>query len=383
MVPPGLSVRIVMPVFRYLPVLGGATRLVQLLAEGSAGRGHAVTVVTQAEPDTPNEEMINGVRVLRIGMRHVAGFRVPKAYPRLLRSLDVDVLHLNGNRIWCADFYLPHAGSFEWPQVIMPMGFYHYWMRGGFIRWLYYDRYLPGRILAFDGYIALTEGERDQVVGWGYPRDRAHVIPVGIDLAEFSRAPRDPGLVREGWGLSTPHVAVYAGGLYDNKRVDRLVRAVAATKGGWGLVVVGSDVPGNPYDRAHCEALARELSASVRFLGAVSRPTVLDALYAADAYVQGSAFEGFGIGLLEAMAAGRPFVAFDTGAARELSDLGAGFCVRSENEMTRVLMDLPSRGEEVGRVGRIAVQEYSVERMVDRTLELYRSIQPNERTHHR
>ena len=107
-------------------------------------RGHSVTVVTQAEPETPPEETIADVRVLRLAMRRVAGFRVPKGYLRLLRSLEADVLHLTGNRIWNVDYYLPFARSFDWPQVIMPLGFYHYWMRTGFIRWLYYDRYLPG-----------------------------------------------------------------------------------------------------------------------------------------------------------------------------------------------------------------------------------------------
>ena len=372
---PGDGVRILLPVLRYVPALGGATRLVQLIAEGIAVRGHAVTVVTQSEAGVPNEETIAGVRVLRLDMRHFAGFRIPKGYLRLLRSLDADVLHQTGNRIWNVDYYLPFARSFDWPQVIMPLGFYHYWMRPGFVRWLYYDQYFARRIRAFDAYIALTQGERDQVVGWRYPPDRVHVIPAGIDLAEFAGTPASAAAVRAGWALGTPRVAVYVGGCYDNKRVDRLVRAVAGTRGEWGLVVIGPDVPGSPYDRAHCEVLARKLSAPVRFLGAVPRSTVLASLFAADAYVQGSAFEGFGIGLLEAMAAGRPFVAWDAGAARELSAAGGGLCVTSEEEMTRALETLPARAAEMGSRGRAAAQGYSIDRMVDRLLEVYRAVQ--------
>jgi len=377
----GDGVRIVLPVLRYVPALGGATRLVQLLAEGLAVRGHSVTVVTQSEPGVPDEETIAGVRVLRLEMRHLAGFRVPKGYLRLLRSLDADVLHQTGNRIWNVDYYLPFARSFEWPQVIMPLGFYHYWMRSGFVRWLYYEQYFARRIRAFDAYIALTQGERDQVVGWGYPPNRVHVIPAGIDLAEFASPVPAPESLPAAWNLGTPRVAVYVGGCYDNKRVDRLVRAVAATGGEWGLVVVGPDIPGTPYDRAHCEALAQRLSARVRFLGAVPRSTVLASLQGADAYVQGSSFEGFGIGLLEAMAAGRPFVAFDAGASRELSATGAGVCVTSEDEMARALASMPDRADEMGARGRAAVQGYSVRRMVDRVLELYDAIQhaPGER----
>ena len=368
--------KVVHSVFRYLPAPGGATRHVQLLAEGMAARGHAVTVVAQAEPNVPREETISGVRVLRVPVRHVGGFRIPKGYRALLRSLDADYFQLNGNRIWSADFYLPFARSFSWPQVIMPMGFYHYSMRRGLLRWLYYDRYFAGRLKAFGGYIATTESERALVLRWGFPADRVRVVPIGIDLAEFAVPPTDTEAVRGRWNFAAPRVAVYAGGLYDNKRVDRLVRAVAGTRGEWALVVLGPDVPGHPFDRAHCEALARDLAAPVRFEGNVTRSELLASLFAADAYVQGSAFEGFGIGLLEAMAAGRPFVAFDAGAARELADRGAGIVVGSEAEMTRALLDLPPRARERGAAGRLAAQDYSVDHMVDRTLELYRFVAP-------
>ena len=281
--PLGEFVRIVLPVLRYVPALGGATRLVQLLAEGMTVRGHSVTVVTQQEPGTPDEETIGGVRVLRLRMRHVAGFRVPRGYLRCLRSLDADLLQQNGNRIWNVDYYLPFAGSFDWPQVIMPMGFYHYWMRPGIVRSLYYDRYFASRLRRFDGYFALTQGECEQVTGWKYPPDRIRVIPVGIDLGEFAQPPEHSERVRADWNLPVRRIAVYVGGLYDNKRVDRLVRAVAATHGDWGLVVIGTDVPGHPYDQVHCEGLARQLSAPVRFLGPVPRDTVLRALFASDA----------------------------------------------------------------------------------------------------
>ena len=370
----GDLVRIVLPVLRYVPALGGATRLTQQIAEGVARRGHAVTVVTQAEPGTPNEETIAGVRVLRLEMRHVAGFRIPKGYLRCLRTLDADLLHQIGNRIWNVDYYLPFAGSFDWAQVIMPLGFYHYWMRSGFVRWLYYDQYFARRIRRFDAYLALTEGERAQVVAWKYPADRVHVIPVGVDLTELGQAPAAGDSVRTGWKLGTPYIAVYVGGFYDNKRVDRLVRAIAATQGKWGLVVIGPDIPGSPYDRSHCEALSRQLSAPVRFLGAVPRSSVIAAHYAADAYVQGSSFEGFGIGLLEGMATGKPFVAFDAGAAQELSARGAGVCVRSEQEMTRALLALPERAREMAKAARATAEEFSSDRMVERVLDVYRAV---------
>ena len=370
-------VRILLTVLRYLPAVGGSIRVVQLLAEGLAARGHSVTVVSQAEPGCPENETIQRVNVVRVPMRRVAGFRIPRGYLRTLRTLDADVFHLHGNRIWCADYYFPFARSFSWPQVITPHNFYHYWMRRGFVRWLYYERYLPGRLRAFDAYVALTDAERTQVLGWKYPAGRLRVIPNGIDLNEFRAPEIDRGKTRALWGLSTPRIALYTGGLYDNKRVDRLVRAVALTRGEWGLVVTGPDIPGSPYDRANCQRLADQLSAPVRFLGPLPRADVLAAYASADAYLQGSAFEGFGVSLLEAMAAGIPFVAFDAGAARELATAGGGYVVESEQEMAARLPDLMSRQDQIRDRSRRAVLAYSAEGMVDRHLELYRAVARN------
>jgi glycosyltransferase involved in cell wall biosynthesis len=269
------------------------------------------------------------------------------------------------------DYYLPRIRSFTWPQVITPHGFYHYWMRKGFFRWLYYRHYFPRRLRAFDAYVALTEGERTQVLGWGYPADRIQVIPNAVDLAEFGAAPSDVNVIRAGWKLPTPHIGLFVGALFDNKRVDRLIRVVAATRGEWGLVVIGGDGPTSPYDRAHCEALATRLGAPVRFLGPQPRPAVVSAMFAADAYLQGSEFEGFGVSLLEAMAAGRPFVAFDAGAARELSRTGAGFCVRTEEEMSERMRALAAQLGPMGLAAKETAKQYTPDRMIDQYLSLF------------
>jgi len=366
-------VKVAIAVLDYLPSVGGSVRVVQLLAEGVAKRGNEVTVVTREKTGCPTEESIGGVRVLRIPMRHLAGYRLPKGYLRTLRTLDADVFHVHGNRIWNVDYYLPFAGSFDWPQVITPHGFYHYWMRSGPVRYLYYNQYFSRRIRKFDRYVALTAGEANHVLSWRYPPERLSVIPNGIEVEEFDTPPYlDTKITREWLGLRTKKVAVYVGGFWDNKRVDRLIEAIARTNGEWGLVEIGNDRPGHPYDREHCLALTRSLGTRAVFLRELSRSALLDIFHSADAYVQGSAFEGFGITLLEAMAADLPFVAFDSGAARELAATGAGRVVATPEEMARALGDIPSWY--TPGTGRKAVTNWTAEKMVDRHVALYESI---------
>ena len=83
----------------YYPYRSGLTEYARLLAEGLAGRGHAVTVLTsQSSPESALEEQINGVSVIRkaVLFRMNRGAFMPGFLPalaRLAKSHDVVNLH--------------------------------------------------------------------------------------------------------------------------------------------------------------------------------------------------------------------------------------------------------------------------------------------------
>lgn len=367
------AVRLVVACHSYFPAVGGLEGLVQGLAEGVARRGLDVQLVTRQDPGTSPVEQVNGVSVHRIAMRKLGRFYFPRGYRRMLRSLSPDVVHLHGNRVWSADYYLPFAGRFGWPQVMTGHGFYQYELHHRmWDRW-YFERYLPSRLRFFAFYGATTEHERNELLSWGVEPSKVEVIPAAISLAEFERPQTDLTEVRSRWGFRAPHVLVYAGGFYPNKRVDRLIRSVAATRGRWALVAVGRDMPGSGYDRAAMSQLAAQLGVEAALHDVVPRSQVLDALSAADAVGLGSSYEGFGILLLEAMAAGRPFVAFRTGAAPELAATGAGICVDTEAEFAAALTRLEDTGlrNTMGQRGREAAPRYSIDEQAARYLRLY------------
>ncbi len=364
---------VVLASHRYPPATGGSERIAELIATGLVRRGHRVTVVTAREPATPDREERDGVEVIRLALRPVGGVRFPIRYLRTLRSLPADLFHLSGNRIWCADFYLPFQRLFEWPQVVTGHGFYQYAIHPGrWDRW-YFERYYVGRLKGVDAYAAISELERGQLIRWGLPADRIERVPNGIALAEFDPPVDPPAEFREAWGLRSPLVALYVGGFFENKRVDRLVRALAARDGRWGLVVYGPDRAAPPFDAGSVGRLAAELRVPFRWMGVRPRPEVRAALRAADLVALGSSYEGFGLLLLEAMASARPFVSFDVGVARELAETGAGRVVGTVSEFGGALAEYEDaeRRAASGAMGRAAVSRWSDQAMVDRYLAVY------------
>lgn len=358
---------------RYAPVTGGSERIAQYLAEAVVARGDRATMVTQAEPGVPSQENLHGVAVIRLPFRRLAGFRFPVGYLRTLRSMDADVFHVHGNRIWCADLYFPFARRFGWPQLVTGHGFYQYAMHHrAWDRW-YFERYLPRRLRAFDYYVADTAFEKAQLVAWGVPAAKVPIVPLGAVLEEFQGPPVPPDEVRGRWGIRAPRIAVYVGGHFANKHVERLVEVIAATGGRWGLVVIGPDVPESPGSAQRCRELAASLGAEVRVLGTLPRSEVLGALYAADAVVSASTYEGFGVVLAEAMAARRPFVAWRAGAAIEMAEDGGGLVVDTVSEFIEALqrLDDTATARAMGERGGARADHWSMGRMAREYLALY------------
>lgn len=129
------------------------------------------------------------------------------------------------------------------------------------------------------------------------------------------------------------------------------------------------------------KSLANELGIAneTHFIGQCTK--IAELLSVSSVCVLSSSSEGFPNSILEYMAAGKPVVATDVGGAREAVVEGiTGYLVRSDDHETMAervidLLQNRSRAKEYGLNGRERVIEnFSLEKQLDRTLELYRRL---------
>ena len=141
------------------------------------------------------------------------------------------------------------------------------------------------------------------------------VVPELIDLAEW-RAALAGG---DAAGSAGRFRVLFVGRLYLRKRVDVLLRAAAMLGG--RIPDLEVRIVGDGPCASGLRQLAAELEAgrSVTFLGDVSRAQLVEEYRAASVFCLPSVQEGFGIVLLEAMAAAKPIVASRAAAIPEVA----------------------------------------------------------------
>jgi glycosyltransferase involved in cell wall biosynthesis len=167
------------------------------------------------------------------------------------------------------------------------------------------------RVLATSRYSAERARESYQL------RQTPTVVPELIDMAEWRR------LLAGGQAhASSRFTVLFVGRFYRRKRVEILLRAAAALRGTIAdleVRLVGDGPCGARLRQLACEL---KLDGTVEWLGDVTRSQLIAEYQRADVFCLPSVQEGFGIVLLEAMAAGKPIVAARAAAIPEVTPHG-------------------------------------------------------------
>jgi L-malate glycosyltransferase len=348
----------------YPPMVSGVPIVVRQISERLAQRGYEVHVATGAVSGSPRDETRNGVLVHRFDIQGnlVHGISGETgAFLDFVRSKRWDAIAAHCAQIWPTD--LLFAVELDAPVVFVAHGLSAYGQPAYRVyfsqlaEWLRKDKVMVS--LAHTG-IADQQFRRD------HDLPDAVIIPNGVDIAEWN----SPALgVRHEWGRSRGpwlvNVSTHSPSKNHRALFD-MARRLAGTDpsaqvtqiglgnraGRWGLGRLG--VRGGCYYR--CRASAPFVGNLTLKLG-VSRAETVSAVKEADLFVLTSSWEASPLVILEAMAAGTPFLTFDTGCVREHE---GGIVVTSIAEMVeaaRELLASPELRRRLGEQGRARIAE--------------------------
>ena len=334
--------KIVFTVYTYYPMRDGVSNVTTYLAEGLAKRGHDVTVVTPSYGNA-KEEIHNGVKIIRVERYtiHTIYTGDHKAYRQQIKLLtgDADALICVCTQTTMTEPLLPVLKEIKCKKVLYMHGmldfawkkadlqslrtFVHkFWnnLRFGIGYW-YNEKYFR----EFNYVVQLHEENS----GTTFFREK-----YGIESKIIGNAAEDAFFIEEEKQTNGREYAICVANYLEGKNQELLIRSFYKAKIFDGkLILVGSE------KTAYYETLVKldaELSVAlgetrVEFLTGVSREKTIQLIKNATLYLFGSKSEMFPISVVEAIAAGVPYISTNVGCVKSLP---GGAVVESEGEMT-------------------------------------------------
>lgn len=296
---------------RYSPFVGGVETHVRMISERLKSRGLDVEVLT-TDPTwrLPNRSVVNGVTVRRF--RSVAPadsyFFSPGLYEYLREaSADYDLVHAHSYHSFPSLFAAIAKG--KTPLVFTP----HYHGTGHtLVRSLAHIPYRRIGSVIFDRsdrIICVSNHELKLLAAkFGRARDKASVIPNGVDAEDLARVRKSPARTGS---------IVYVGRLERYKRVENIIRAFPRLKDDVTLAIIGV---GPERDRLRRVISDLALGNRVSVVGYLPRGELLERLGRADAAVSLSRHEAFGVAIAEALSIGVPCVVSGDSALVEFAN---------------------------------------------------------------
>lgn len=185
----------------------------------------------------------------------------------------------------------------------------------------YFTRGLEYSLRRADGIVTISQHTKKSLLEkFRVDESKIRVIHLGLDgKSRKDLSPEETARVRKEWGLPDEYI-LFVGAVERRKNLVNLVDALEHIHGGgFHLPLVVAGKKGSDSEDVLDRIQKKNLKKSVRFLGYVPEEDLPAVYGASSVFVFPSFCEGFGLPVLEAMAAGKPAAVSREGALPEVA----------------------------------------------------------------
>jgi alpha-1,3-mannosyltransferase len=335
----------------FFPSLGGVEQVVLELALRVGEHGVQMDVAHVARGLDHVSETVQGVTVHRLPLygNRVLGWA--PALRKLARSYDL--LHVHDPQLMAISANVRYTCGSK-PAVLSTHGGFWHTNRGYILKRVYESTMVRGAAGHYRRVLASSVGDYDYFKRYV---DRITLCSNGVHVKEFSTVvPKKRSLVR--W--------IYWGRLSRHKRVDLIIDYAAdARRRGFpvDLLVCGQDVDGLMPELS-AQVARLQLRDFVRFEPFLDDAALRSELTERSVYITASAHEGFGLSVVEAMAAGLIVICRDMVPLNSFIEHGdSGWMLQfdgSDKDLQRLAQLLSSTEEKIAMMSDAARQAASV-----------------------
>jgi glycosyltransferase involved in cell wall biosynthesis len=239
-------------------------------------------------------------------------------------------------------------------------------------------RFAQRVITRVDGLIANSQSaKQDAIRILGLPEDKIEVIHPGVAEAYFRAYMADSRARVKKYGLLKPYI-FFVGAIEPRKNLDMLLDAYQQLPGSlrdeFDLVLAG------PAGWATPKTLVRIRRGppGVRYLGYVAEQDLPELTAGASIFVYPSLYEGFGLPVAQAMAAGAPVITSNVSSLPEVcGDAALLIDPRSATELRDAIAKLllsPTMQEALRKRGHERARLFTWERYAQKSLDFFRTV---------
>ena len=287
------------------PEMGGAEIHFHEIFKRIAAKGHNVTLVAHKFTGAPEEETVDGIKIIRIGNKFLFDKQFKSYYKTITTKYDLVVDDISKIPLFTPTYVrepvvgiLHHIhGNSLYKEIPAPLAFYI----------IKKEKQIP-KYYGNTPIFTVSESTRRELIELGQPENMTDILYNAINHELFNKIE-----IRKS---ETPLIA-YVGRIKKYKNLETIVDAVEILKNKipeLEFVIAGT---GDNEEQLKAYVKNKGLASNIKFLGYVSEEEKAELLSKAWLFVTMPMKEGWGITVLEANAMGTPAIGSDVAGLRD------------------------------------------------------------------